>query len=165
MSPGFAAVVIFVGVLTTVTAMLFVAPSAEKFGRNWPSASSKADCFGVGLASSPFDVIGQSSMALRLRFWAALTFRKRLRGFRTLMTDWATGRPGEAPDVVRWRDEDEADGGGIETADEWLPMLLLLLLKLVEDDVPAAAARVVLILMVLLLVELEADISAHSAPV
>lgn len=81
------------------------------------------------------------------------------------MTDWATGRPGEAPDVVRWREEDEADGGGIETADEWLPMLLLLLLKLVEDDVPAAAARVVLILMVLLLVELEADISAHSAPV
>lgn len=70
MSPGLALLVKFVGVFTTLTAMLLVEPSAEKFGRSWPSASSPAACLALGAAASvPFAVlIGQSSMAPRFRF-------------------------------------------------------------------------------------------------
>lgn len=71
-------------------------------------------------------------MVLRLRFWAAaalaaLTFRKRLRGFSTLMTDWATGRPAADPpppaddDADKRRDEvggADADADESETAVE-----------------------------------------------
>lgn len=87
-------------------------------------------------ASLPFTE--QSSMALRLRFWAAalaaLTFRKRLRGFKTvIVVAWATaGRPAEPPPataVGMWRDvdgADEDDDDGSETADERLVLGLLL---------------------------------------